>query len=118
MTTPAISLHRVSASDIDDLLAYELRNEEFHRPTSPIREGGEPAPEERRQRIVNSLSAPGRAGYVIRIGSQLVGTIALSNITRGAWCNATMGYSVDEQWTRRGIASASTASRPSPPIAS
>ena len=105
METPDIEVRRVNADDIDDLLAYELRNRTFHRPFEPVRDGGEQTDEQRIERIRTGISSPGRAGYVIRAASgELVGTIALSNITRGAWLNATMGYSMDEAWTRRGIA--------------
>jgi ribosomal-protein-alanine N-acetyltransferase len=105
MSVPDIDLHRVTADDVDDLVAYELRNREFHRPTAPIREGGDATPDQLRERIRASISSPGRVAYCIRVTSgELVGTIALSNITRAAWLNATMGYSMDEAWTRRGIA--------------
>lgn len=107
MRVPDISLNRVTAADVDELIAYELRNVEFHRPTSPIRDGGDESMPQRRERIRASISSPGRIAYVVRDAPSggVVGTIALSNITRAAWLNATMGYSTDERWIKQGIAS-------------
>ncbi len=51
--------------------------------------------------------AAGRAfGFaVLEAAGRLVGRVNLSNVVRGAWQNATLGYFVGEAWNGRGFAS-------------
>ncbi|MEA2505545.1 MAG: [ribosomal protein S5]-alanine N-acetyltransferase [Actinomycetota bacterium] len=43
-------------------------------------------------------------GVFLRQTDELIGRVALSNVSRGAWQNATLGYYIDEAHTRRGYA--------------
>ena len=40
----------------------------------------------------------------LKEGDELIGRVALSNVSRGAWQNATLGYYIDEAHTGRGYA--------------
>lgn len=44
--------------------------------------------------------------FAVTVANQLVGRVALSNVVRGAWQNATLGYWIDARAQGQGIATA------------
>lgn len=95
-------------SDVDVLLELRVRNEGFLRPWEPHRAGVTHSHEalEMQLRYMVESAALDR-GYhfgIFQPDDSLVGTITLSNVSRGAWQNATLGYFVDEAHNGKGFA--------------
>jgi [ribosomal protein S5]-alanine N-acetyltransferase len=106
-----VVLAEMAGSDAPELLDLIVRNREFLRPWDPIR----PASWFTLASVHAELAranADRRAdrGYVFGIrerdGGALVGRIALSNVVRGAWQNATVGYFVGREHNGLGYATA------------
>jgi ribosomal-protein-alanine N-acetyltransferase len=89
------------------MLEVRARNDEFLRPFEPLKPDDYLTLGAQRQEIERSAQ-DWRAdrGYAFGIfstnGSELIGRLALSNVARGAWQNATLGYFVDEAHNGRG----------------
>jgi [ribosomal protein S5]-alanine N-acetyltransferase len=94
-------------SDAAAMLEVRARNDEFLRPFEPLKPDDYLTLGAQRQEIERSAQ-DWRAdrGYAFGIfstnGSELIGRLALSNVARGAWQNATLGYFVDEAHNGRG----------------
>jgi ribosomal-protein-alanine N-acetyltransferase len=105
-----IALRRLVADDAAALLELRLRNREFFAPFEPVRDP-------------SFFTLPGQAlaladeagrwergdAYGFGITERdddavLLGWVILSNVVRGAWQNATIGYAVDEAANGRGVA--------------
>jgi ribosomal-protein-alanine N-acetyltransferase len=97
-----------SADDVDELGAYWARNREHLLPTQPHRESYFWAVAGQRQRVERASHdvATGRMfPFLVREDGRLVAEIVLSDVARGAFCSANLGYSVDGRRLRLGIAS-------------
>jgi ribosomal-protein-alanine N-acetyltransferase len=90
------------------LVDLRRRNEDFLRPWEPARPKGFFEP--KGQRLVlqrAAVDAEDDRAYsfgIFTLDDHLVGTINLSNVVRGIWQNATLGYFVDETANGRGFA--------------
>jgi ribosomal-protein-alanine N-acetyltransferase len=97
-------------SDTEALHELRLRNREFFRPFEPIRPDSAftlPSVKEQLETAIADFQA-GQAysfGVLLRETDQLVGRVNLSNVVRGAWQNATIGYFLDQQHNGKGYMS-------------
>ena len=103
-----VYIRLLGADDASSLLELRLRNQEFLRPWEPRRPGGAPTIETQRAQLDHAIEAA-RSDQAYHFGifrrdGRLVGTITLSNVARGAWQNATVGYFVDEVENGKGYA--------------
>jgi [ribosomal protein S5]-alanine N-acetyltransferase len=104
----ALRLHPWSSADVEEMGAYWARNREHLQPTQPTRESSFWGVEGQRQRVERAADhvAVGRMlPFLVREDGWLVAEIGLSDVVRGAFCSANVGYSVDGARLRRGIAS-------------
>ena len=104
----AVYLRPLGPSDARALLELRVRNRSFFAPY-------EPTPGERHVTLEGQLDEIERCledarrdrryafGIVSREDDRIVGRIAMSNVARGAWQNATLGYYVDGRRNGRGI---------------
>lgn len=103
-----VYIRLLGADDATALLELRLRNQEFLRPWEPRRSGGAPTIETQRAQLDHAIAAArsDKAYHfgIFRRDDRLVGTITLSNVARGAWQNATVGYFVDETENGKGYA--------------
>ena len=104
-----ILIRRLEAADSETVLSLRLENRDFFQPWEPIRDEAAftLAAVETEMKISVELWDRGEA-YVFGIypvdSDELVGGIALRNVVRGAWQNATLGYWVDEAHHGQGFA--------------
>ena len=105
----SVLLRRLEAADAQDVLDLRLANRTFFEPWEPVRNEAAftLAAVEAEMEISVSLWEKGEA-YVFGIhvleGEELVGGIALRNVVRGAWQNATLGYWIAEAHNGKGYA--------------
>lgn len=94
--------------DIDALLELRVRNRDFMEPYEPVRdEGFYTRAAQAREVTLDAESWAHGSGYAFAVldveaGDRLIGRVALSNVVRGPWQNATMGYFVDADANGRG----------------
>lgn len=101
-------------ADLDELVALRQRNRAFLEPWEATREAAYfTRAGQAREITLDQEAWSAGTGYAFAIcalepdGSErLVGRIALSNVVRGVWQNATLGYFVDEASGSRGHATA------------
>jgi ribosomal-protein-alanine N-acetyltransferase len=84
------------------LLALRFANRDFLRPFDPERDDSFFTLEAQRARI-------GEHNYAILDGDAIAGTIMLSNVARGAFQSANVGYWVDRRRNGRGLATSALA---------
>lgn len=89
------------------LLDYCVRNSAFLEPYEPARDASYYSLEHQKEIIRQAIRNKEQdAGYSFAIldpvSRQLIGRLNLANMTRGAFQNATIGYSLDEQYNSRG----------------
>jgi ribosomal-protein-alanine N-acetyltransferase len=84
--------------DAEELLALRVANREFLAPFDPFRDDEFFTLEAQRARM-------GEHSYAILDGAAIAGTISLSNVVRGPFQSANVGYWVDEARNGRGLAS-------------
>lgn len=105
---PHVYLRLLQPADEAALVELRRRNESFLTPWEPERPKGYVEPEAQRARLRKAVSdvKEDRAYTfgIFTLEDDLVGTLTLSNVARGVWQNATIGYFVDEQLNGRGIA--------------
>jgi ribosomal-protein-alanine N-acetyltransferase len=97
-----------SSADLEDLGAYWQRNRAHLSPTQPLRDESFWTVDGQRQRLERAAHdvAVGRMfPFLVREDGRLVAEVTLSDVTRGAFCSSHLGYSVDAERLRRGIAS-------------
>jgi ribosomal-protein-alanine N-acetyltransferase len=106
--TDSIYLRALELDDAPALLALRQRNRDFFRPFEPIQTERHFTLEGQWDEIALCAEDAQRdRRYVFGIfvpPDVIVGRIALSNIARGAWQNATVGYYVDGACGGRGYA--------------
>jgi ribosomal-protein-alanine N-acetyltransferase len=106
---PAVDIREATVADAEDFERLLMANREFLRPFEPARPDwfftlsgirGE------LERAIADREADALYAFGIweRDTGTLVGRIALANVVRGAWQNATLGYFVGQEWGRRGYA--------------
>jgi [ribosomal protein S5]-alanine N-acetyltransferase len=94
--------------DIDALFDARLRNRSFLEPYEPVREEGFFTRAAQAREITLDMEAWAHgSGYAFAVldteqDDALIGRVALSNVVRGPWLNATLGYWVDEHANSRG----------------
>ena len=97
-------------SDLEELLALRLGNREHTAPWEPMRDrgfwtrAGQALELDLDAQAWASGSAYAFAILDLQDGESLTGRVALANVVRGAWHNATLGYWVDVARGRRGHA--------------
>jgi ribosomal-protein-alanine N-acetyltransferase len=110
-TGPSVALRLLLPEHAPQLTRLRTENAEFFRPFEPAREPAWYSPERTHEDL--SLFARLRAAQMAyRFGifpagvddDELVGTISLSCIERGAWQNCNVGYSVAQRCNGRGYA--------------
>ncbi|HLW16207.1 MAG TPA: GNAT family protein [Actinomycetota bacterium] len=103
------SIRPLRQSDAEEYLALLMRNKDFLSPYEPVR------PSEywtlsgqRDQLAVGAADWDLGTGYAFAIidrsDGALVGRVALANVVRKAWQNATLGYWLDAEHNGRGLA--------------
>lgn len=105
------SLRLLQLSDAQQLAQYHYRNADFHRDWAPLAPDQFTTVEFQQQRLYVYFDRHAR-GEEYRFGifategeSQLIGSINLVAIERGAFQNGRIGYSVDQQYKNRGVIS-------------
>jgi [ribosomal protein S5]-alanine N-acetyltransferase len=86
-------------ADAEEALALRLANREFLAPSDPERDEDYFTLEAQRRRLERS-----EHGYAILDGAAIAGVISLTNVVYGPFCNANVGYWVDEGRNGRGLA--------------
>jgi ribosomal-protein-alanine N-acetyltransferase len=99
------SIRRLTPADADELTRLLVANRDAQAPFHPLRSDSFFTAEEQRDRLGAAENA-----YGIFDGGALAGFIALSNLVRGAFQSANLGYWVDDARRGRGLASAAVAS--------
>lgn len=112
MTSPEVVLRTVEPTRAAELLELQLRNRAYWRASGPRRD--DTWFTIARQRMELEAQAVDRAegrslSFGVHLGAELVGRVALSNIVRGPFLNAYLGYAIDERHVGRGIAAAAVA---------
>jgi [ribosomal protein S5]-alanine N-acetyltransferase len=104
-----VAIRAFGPDDVEELCELRTRNRDFLAPWEPLRTpsfhtlAGQRAEIERDR---HEWAADRTYAFAIMeaAGGAMVGRIALANVVRGAWENATMGYFVDERAGGRGVA--------------
>lgn len=106
------AIRRFAASDVDELLALRIANRPFTEPFEPRRHPSFYSAAGQAQEIALDdrawIAGTGYAFAVLDVaaGDRIAGRVALANVVRGAWSNATLGYWVDEAIRGSGHATA------------
>ena len=109
-----VAIRAFTRGDVDELTDLRVRNRVFLTPWEPRRTETFYAPAGQRAEIERDRQewAADRtyAFAIVEAGTGAMrGRIALANVVRGAWENATLGYFVDEACGGRGLASEAVA---------
>ncbi|GEC90107.1 GNAT family N-acetyltransferase [Brevibacillus brevis] len=105
--TDEILLRPLQQQDAAELLELRLRNHDFLQPFEPIRPASFltlPGQQEQISQAQNDFEH-GTAyafGVFSRESGKMIGRVALSNVARGAWQNATIGYFMDQACNGKG----------------
>jgi [ribosomal protein S5]-alanine N-acetyltransferase len=107
LRTPTTYIRRLVVADAKEMLALRERNRGFLQPWEPLKQRDYLTLGVQQLEIQRSdqewLADRGYAfGIFDAASDELVGRLALSNIVRGAWQNATLGYFVGEEYNGRG----------------
>jgi [ribosomal protein S5]-alanine N-acetyltransferase len=98
--------------DAAAMLELRQRNREHFLTGEPVREASFFTLEHQRA-VLTAAEAERRAGRRVLLGvldgDELAGYVALSEIVRGAFQNAYLGYAIDREHTGRGLATAAVA---------
>jgi ribosomal-protein-alanine N-acetyltransferase len=102
-----IYIRCLERSDAEALCALRQRNREFFRPFEPLRPDSDfslPAVKEHLEAAITQFEqgTSFSFGIFLRETDELIGRVNLSNIVRGAWQNATIGYFLDRQQNGKG----------------
>jgi ribosomal-protein-alanine N-acetyltransferase len=109
-----IAIRAFTLDDVAELVALRRRNRVFNAPFEPRRSDSFFTDSGQRAEVLRDLDewAAGRMfafGIEERATGRLRGRIGVSNVVRGAWDNATLGYFVDEEVNGRGYATEAVA---------
>jgi ribosomal-protein-alanine N-acetyltransferase len=100
----SVAVRTLTVDDADELTRLLLANRDAHEPFQPARPVGFFAPEVQRKRVATAEHL-----YGIFDGEALAGVIELSNVARGPFQSASLGYWVDEARRGRGLATRAVA---------
>ena len=112
MAPPQVVLRTLEPEHAAELLALQLRNRAHWRASGPRRdEQWFTLARQRTELEAQALErADGRSlSFGVYLDAALVGRLSLSNIVRGPFLNAYLGYAIDERHAGRGIATAAVA---------
>ncbi|MDH4616834.1 GNAT family protein [Brevibacillus sp. AY1] len=106
----AIYLRPMQVSDAYELHSLRTRNHHFLQPFEPIRPAAHLTLTGQTEQLAQAerdfAAGTGYAfGIFLNDTDQLIGRIALSNVVRGAWQNATLGYFLDQVQNGKGYTS-------------
>lgn len=99
-----------AAPDLDELLSLRVRNRAHTEPFEPRRPDAFYSASGQAQEIaLDERAWAAGTGFAFAIldvaaGDRMIGRVALSNVVRGPWRNATLGYWVDTASANRGHA--------------
>jgi [ribosomal protein S5]-alanine N-acetyltransferase len=111
LEAPPTAIRPTATEDARAQLALRLSNREHTGPWDPVRdesfytEAGQRLELDLDQRSWAAGSAYAFAVLDTEIDDRLIGRVALSNVVRGPWQNATLGYWIDRDAVGRGHAS-------------
>lgn len=106
---PGYDVRPVRLSDAGPLAAAYVRNREHLAPWEPTRPADFFTPAGQQQVVrgqLEGMRAGDQAAWVLTRGEQVVGRVVLSNVVRAVFCSASLGYWVDHEHLRRGLARA------------
>lgn len=103
----AIHIRPLQLQDAGRLLEMRLANRDFLQPYEPIRPASHLTLEGQHELLAQAerdfAAGTGYSfGIFLRVTDQLIGRVSLSNVARGAWQNATIGYFLDKAFNGRG----------------
>jgi [ribosomal protein S5]-alanine N-acetyltransferase len=102
-----IVLRHLDEDDAQALLAFIQENRSFLEQWEPTRDDGFFTLESQLADIADAAAdaaAGRRHAFGLFLEGDLVGRLALSNLVRGVFQNAYLGYSIGERWNGRGLA--------------
>lgn len=105
--TDEIVLRPLQLKDAAELLELRLRNHDFLQPFEPIRPATFLTLDGQKEQIAVAMDGFERGtayafGVFTSGTNQMIGRVALSNVARGAWQNATIGYFMDQACNGKG----------------
>ncbi len=105
--TDALYLRPLQMEDAAELLELRLRNHDFLQPFEPIRPASHFTLEGQQEQIAQAQrdfanQAAFAFGVFLPDNDRMIGRVALSNVARGAWQNATLGYFLDKEFNGKG----------------
>ena len=106
---PGYDVRPIRLSDAGPLAAAYVRNREHLAPWEPTRPADFFTAAGQQQVVRGQLErmrAGDHAAWVITRGEEVVGRVVLNNIVRAVFCSASLGYWVDHEHLRRGLARA------------
>jgi ribosomal-protein-alanine N-acetyltransferase len=97
----------LTAADASALLGVRIRNKQFFEPWEPVQSARHFTLQGQRDEIERARDDAQRDmryafGVFLQSSHELIGRVALSNVSRGAWQNATLGYYIDLAHNGRG----------------
>lgn len=101
------AIRPLAPDDSAALAAAYTRNREHLAPWDPVRDPSFFTPEGQADVVTRQLSlVRGRllAAWVVTHGDDIVGRVNVNNIVRGVLCSGQLGYWVDHEHLRRGLA--------------
>ncbi|MFX3632789.1 MAG: GNAT family N-acetyltransferase [Candidatus Pristimantibacillus sp.] len=111
MNNNDIYLRYFDRNDVDSLLAFRLRNNDFFQPFEPIRDESYFSLEGQEKEIAACILGVKNEqsytfGIFLQATDELLGRIALTSVSRGPFQNAYMGYNIDQQHNGKGYGTA------------
>ncbi|MFC7534316.1 GNAT family N-acetyltransferase [Actinoplanes sp. GCM10030250] len=104
-----ITIRLVTAGDAADLAALIRANRSYLEPWDPIRDPSYYTEAGQRRIIIDQLSQDNSLPHVIVEDGRTVGRVNLSNVVRGPFLSASLGYWVAQETAGRGVATAAVA---------
>lgn len=98
------TIKRLELRDAPEYAAFAARNRQFMTRFDPNRPDEFFTTTGQQHRIGQLLAQGDWLGWIATADNQVVGQVSLNNIVRGAFQSAHIGYSIDEHYQGRGIA--------------
>jgi len=106
------AIRPLETADAEDLAALVARNRDFMAPFDPVHDERYFTVDGQRERLealARDRGGDRKYGYAILDDGAVAGTVFVSNVVRGAFHSANIGYSVDQARNGRGLATAAVA---------